>query len=165
MSEGRKALSRAPQGEPPFRSAGAPVRAGRPAPRRSGARSGAGIRRTLRAVHAAERAAAADGATRFAERAVRMALEVLDRRRSVGQLAGLADPTVLAAVRTLVSADLVPGRALGSAVHLRVRLRLLDTDTAEVWAGYDRGGRRFALAARVARTRATGWRLTALRVR
>ncbi|MBF6247767.1 hypothetical protein IU471_30070, partial [Nocardia elegans] len=56
-------------------------------------------------------------------------------------------------------------RALGSAVHLRVRLRLLDTDTAEVWAGYDRGGRHFALAARVARTRATGWRLTALRVR
>lgn len=96
---------------------------------------------------------------------MRVALEVLDRRRSVAQLAAVADPTVIAAVRTLIGADLVPGRSLGVAVPIRVSVTLVDAKTAEVYAGYARGRRHFALAARIARTRSAGWRLTALRIR
>ncbi|MGK8520201.1 Rv3235 family protein [Nocardia asteroides] len=104
-------------------------------------------------------------ARRFAESAVRIVLEVLDRRRPVPQLAVVADATVVAAVRTLVDAGLVPGRALGAAVPIRVSVALVDARTAEIFAAYSRGTRRFALAARVVRTRSAGWRLTALRIR
>jgi len=119
----------------------------------------------MRAAHTAERAEVTAGATKFAEHSLRAVLEVLDRRRPVEQLAGIADSLVLAAVRTLVVADLAPERALGSAVLARIDVRLIAADTAELCAGYDRGGRRFALAARAVRGPATGWRLTALRVR
>ncbi|WP_051407268.1 Rv3235 family protein [Nocardia sp. CNY236] len=104
-------------------------------------------------------------ARRFAESAVRVVLEALDRRRPVSQLKVVADATVVSAVRTLIGGDLVPGRRKGVAVPVRVGVVLVDTRTAEVYAGYTRGGRHFALAARIARTRTTGWRLTALRVR
>jgi len=102
---------------------------------------------------------------RFADRSLRAVLEVLDRRRPVGQLAGIADPLVLAAVRTLVTGDLAPRRELGPAILAGVRVRPVGADAAELCAGYERGGRRFALAARAVRGRRTGWRLTALRVR
>ncbi|MGW4092063.1 Rv3235 family protein [Nocardia sp. NPDC004750] len=104
-------------------------------------------------------------ARRFAESAVRIVLEVLDRRRPVPQLAAVADATVVAAVRTLLDAGLVPGRALGVAMPIRVSVALVDARTAEVFAAYARGGRRFAVAARIVRTRSAGWRLTALRIR
>ncbi|MFE7744138.1 Rv3235 family protein [Nocardia sp. NPDC057455] len=104
-------------------------------------------------------------ARRFAESAVRVVLEVLDRRRPVPQLAVVADATVVAAVRTLIGAGLVPGRDLGVAVPTRVSVVLVDAKTAEVFAAYARSGRHFALAARVVRTRSAGWRLTALRIR
>ncbi|WP_157101499.1 Rv3235 family protein [Nocardia shimofusensis] len=133
---------------------------------RAGGRSGgAGVRLAVRAAHAVERAEATSEVHRFADRSLRAVLEVLDRRRKVEQLAGVADPLVLAAVRTLVSAGPAPERALGSAVLVRIDVRLLAADTAELCAGYNRGERRFALAARAVRRRATGWRLTALRVR
>ncbi len=96
---------------------------------------------------------------------MRVVLEALDRRRPVSQLKVVADATVVSAVRTLIGGDLVPGRRKGVAVPVRVGVVLVDTRTAEVYAGYTRGGRHFALAARIARTRTTGWRLTALRVR
>ncbi len=96
---------------------------------------------------------------------MRIVLEVLDRRRPVPQLAVVADATVVAAVRTLLDAGLVPGRALGAAVPVRVSVVLVDAKTAEVVAAYGRGTRRFALAARIVRTRSAGWRLTALRIR
>lgn len=96
---------------------------------------------------------------------MRIVLEVLDRRRPVAQLAVVADATVIAAMRTLIAADLVPGRALGAAVPIRVSVALVDAKTAEVYAAYARGARRFALAARIVRTRSAGWRLTALRIR
>jgi hypothetical protein len=104
-------------------------------------------------------------ARRFAESAVRVVLEVLDRRRPVPQLAAVADATVVAAVRTLIGAGLVPGRDVGVAVPMRVNVVLVDARTAEVFATYGRGRRHFALAARIARTRSAGWRLTALRIR
>lgn len=133
---------------------------------RAGGRSaGAGVRLAVRAAHAAERAEVTTDIHRFADRSLRAVLEVLDRRRQVEQLAGIADPLVLAAVRTLVSTGPAPERALGTAVLARVDVRLVAADTAELCAGYHRGDRRFALAARAVRRRASGWRLTALRVR
>ncbi|MEV6431962.1 Rv3235 family protein [Nocardia sp. NPDC051463] len=100
----------------------------------------------------------------FADRTLRLTLEVLDHRRPVAQLAAVAEPPVLSAVRTLVRADLVPGRTLGAAVLTRVDVIMVDAAAAEVCAAYDRGGRHFALAARITRTRAKGWRLSALRL-
>ncbi|MFE9575937.1 Rv3235 family protein [Nocardia sp. NPDC006044] len=104
-------------------------------------------------------------ARQFSDQALRIALEVLDRRRPVAHLAGMAEATVVAAVRTLVKGDFVPGRELGTAVLKRVDVAMIDDSAAELFAAYARGHRRFALAARIARTRADGWRITALRVR
>lgn len=106
-----------------------------------------------------------DSATKlFADRTLRLTLEVLDHRRPVAQLAAVAEPAVLSAVRTLVRADLAPGRTLGAAVLTRVDVVMVDAAAAEVCAAYDRGTRHFALAARITRTRAKGWRLSALRL-
>ncbi|MFC9433412.1 Rv3235 family protein [Nocardia sp. NPDC057030] len=104
-------------------------------------------------------------AQQFSDQALRIALEVLDRRRPIAHLASMAEPTVVAAVRTLVKGDFVPGRGLGTAVLKRVDIAMIDDSAAELFAAYARGHRRFALAARIARTRAEGWRITALRVR
>ncbi|MEV5837044.1 Rv3235 family protein [Nocardia sp. NPDC052112] len=104
-------------------------------------------------------------AQQFVERALRLALEILDHRRPVAQLAAMATPAVVAAVRTIVRADLAPGRALGVAVLYRASLVMVDASTAEVFASYDRGRQHFAIAARIARTRTTDWRLTVFRVR
>ncbi|MFX0581332.1 Rv3235 family protein [Nocardia nepalensis] len=104
-------------------------------------------------------------AQQFVERALRLALEILDHRRPVAQLTSIATPAVVAAVRTLVRADLAPGRTLGVAVLSRADLMMVDASTAEVFAAYDRGRQHFAIAARIARTRSTGWRLTVFRVR
>lgn len=129
-------------------------RSGRPAPRRM-----------LRAGHLGSRL---DGesdseAKEFAHRVVRCALEVLDRHRPVAQLGHIADPAVVSVVRTVIKGGFVPGAELGTAVLRRVDVVMVNGAAAEVCASYDRGHRHFALAARIARTRA-GWRLTALRV-
>ena len=55
----------------------------------------------------------------------------------------------------------------GSAMLLRTRLRSVDTDTAELFGSYTRGGRVLALAGRVTRTAPTrrtphGWLITSL---
>ncbi|SUB40499.1 Rv3235 family protein [Nocardia brasiliensis] len=103
-------------------------------------------------------------AKEFARWAVRLVLEVLDHRRLVTHMTSVADARIVAALRTMVNTDVIPGRGLGVAVPGRVSVRMVDADTAEVCAGYDRGPRHFALAARITRTRGQ-WRLTALRVR
>ncbi|WP_157535432.1 Rv3235 family protein [Nocardia inohanensis] len=103
------------------------------------------------------------GARQFAVAVLRVALEVLDGRRPVPQLTVLADRTVLAAIHTLHTAAEVPGRELGSACLSSVNVIMSDPRAAEVFAGYDRGTRHFALAARIVRGR-SGWRLTAFRV-
>ncbi|MGO4613553.1 Rv3235 family protein [Nocardia sp. 2YAB30] len=181
MAGYRDWLSPAPNPEPPLESrrrgevervAGNPAARVLPCRPRAHAaesgRAGAGVRHAMRKGHAGDTSADHENysaARHFAEAAVRATLEVLDRRRPVSQLAGVADPTVIAAVRTLIGADLVPGRSLGVAVPSRVSVTLVDAKTAEVYAGYTRGRRHFALAARIARTRSAGWRLTALRIR
>lgn len=103
-------------------------------------------------------------ARKFAERALRVVLEVLDHRRPVGQLSAVAYPPVVAALRSLVGGDLVPARELGVAVLARVDIAMVDPAAAEVYARYHRGTRHFAVAARIACTRADGWKVTALRV-
>ncbi|MEU1959717.1 Rv3235 family protein [Nocardia sp. NPDC019255] len=170
-------LAPAPNPEPPLDSsrraearAPEPVRAlpCRARPRAGSGPASAGVRRAVRGSHASAARAGDEigsSARRFAESAVRIALEVFDRRRPVPQLAVVADATVVAAVRTLLDAGLVPGRGLGVAVPIRVSVVLVDARTAEIFAAYARGGRRFAFAGRIVRGRSAGWRLTALRIR
>ncbi|MGX1774697.1 Rv3235 family protein [Nocardia brasiliensis] len=122
---------------------------------RSRSRAGCGADLDLAAVLSAKE---------FAQWAVRLVLEVLDHRRLVTHLTPVADARIVAALRTMVNTDVVPGRGLGVAVPGRVTVCMVDANTAEVCAGYDRGPRHFALAARIIRTRGQ-WRLTALRVR
>jgi hypothetical protein len=124
-------------------------------------------RRALRSGHVGSRPIdETDGEARqFAQRVVRLALEVLDHRRPVAHLNTMADASVVSAVRTLVRGGFAPGRALGVAVLTRVDLVMVNDGAAELFAAYDRGQRHFALAARITRTRRAGWRLTAIRVR
>jgi hypothetical protein len=102
-------------------------------------------------------------AKRFAERSLRLVFEVLDGRRSAAQLRPLAAPAVVAAVQTLVRTG-GEDRRQGAATVVSVNVALDGTDAAEVFGGYERGGRRFAVAARITATRGE-WRLTALRLR
>ncbi|WP_218024538.1 Rv3235 family protein, partial [Nocardia lijiangensis] len=127
--------------------------------------AGAGIRRAVRESHAADQDEMVVSARKFAEYALRVTLEVLDQRRPIGQLGSVAEVAVVSAVRTLIAGDLAPGRTLGVAVLARVAVTPVDSRTAEVCAGYDRGRRRFALAGRIVHSRTSGWRLTALRIR
>lgn len=132
------------------------VRASRPA----------GLQRVLRSSHPANSGRSDErntGAGQFARIALRSALEVLDGRRPPGQLAPLAEPAVVAAVRTLAGGRGLPGRELGTATLTRVDVIMTGTAGGEVCAAYDRGGRHFALAARIVRGR-SGWRLAAFRV-
>ncbi|WP_156370519.1 Rv3235 family protein [Nocardia arizonensis] len=104
-------------------------------------------------------------AREFAERALRVVLEVLDHRRPAAQLAAFTDPRVVAAVRTVVTSGAAPGQQLGTATLGRVTVVPVDGRTVEICAGYDRGARHFALAGRIVRVESGGWRLAALRVR
>ncbi|MEV0340785.1 Rv3235 family protein [Nocardia sp. NPDC050713] len=167
MSDERKALSPAPHSEPPLRGFHKPRRSEPFRVRPRGASgAGTGVQRVVRESHApVETDELIRSARKFAERSLRLTLEVLDQRRPIGQLASIAEPAVVSAVRTLIVGDLAPGRTLGVAVLARVAVTPVDARTAEVFAGYDRGPRRFALAGRIVHTRAAGWRLTALRVR
>ncbi|MGW4247572.1 Rv3235 family protein [Nocardia sp. NPDC004722] len=132
----------------------------------SGSAGSVGLQRVLRSSHAVKAADSDErntAAREFAGKALRMAMEVLDGRRSPGQLGPLAEPSVVAAVRTLASAGRLPGRELGSATLTRVDVIIAEPGKAEVCASYDRGTRHFALAARIVRGR-SGWRLAAFRV-
>ncbi|MVU75687.1 hypothetical protein GPX89_00320 [Nocardia sp. ET3-3] len=125
-----------------------------------------GLRRVLRSSHAVKTRHSDEyntAAREFAGKALRSALEVLDGRRPPGQLTPFAEPAVVAAVRTLAGAGRLPGRELGSATLTRVDVIMAEPGKAEVCAGYDRGSRHFALAARIVRGR-SGWRLAAFRV-
>ncbi|MEU0503295.1 Rv3235 family protein [Nocardia sp. NPDC005998] len=173
-------LSYAPRTEPPllpYRPGGrvepehppraAPCRTPIPRHDQTGRSGPRGLRRALSGEHCTPPPAVEvdSAAQQFVERALRLALEILDHRRPVAQLTSVATPAVVAAVRTLVRADLAPGRTLGAAVLHRASLMMVDASTAEVFAAYDRGRRHFAIAARIAHTRSTGWRLTVFRVR
>ncbi|MFD6356375.1 Rv3235 family protein [Nocardia tengchongensis] len=133
------------------------------APRSSGS---PGLQRVLRSSHAAKNGRSDErntAAGQFARGALRVALEVVDGRRPAGHLGPFAEPAVVAAVRTLASVRRSPRRELGTATLTRVDVIMVEAAAAEVCAGYDRGGRHFALAARIVRGR-SGWRLAAFRV-
>lgn len=123
----------------------------------------AGVRRLQRAGHTATRPATPGGAREFAGNALRILLEVLDRRRPVAQLGALCTPALVCTVGSLVANDHVPGRALGAAVPVGTRLFPAGEHAAELVAMYQRGSRRFAVAGRLEHS-ATGWKLTALRI-
>ncbi|NUP25310.1 MAG: hypothetical protein HOQ44_01210, partial [Nocardia sp.] len=124
----------------------------------------AGLRRAPRAGRTGARRPEPAGARAFATTAVRILLEVLDRRRPVAQLNALCAPALVCAVGSLVAGDHVPGRALGSAVPGPVRLFQVEERGAELMATYQRGSRRLVVAGRIERGPATPWRMTALRV-
>ncbi|MFI5777766.1 Rv3235 family protein [Nocardia sp. NPDC051570] len=174
-------LSPAPNAEPPLenadrsddsgRSRGPARRAPLPCHQRMPTRAGA---HRLRGTHRrsphdgrspsyAGRDEISSGAIRFAERSLRLVLEAVDGRRSAAQLTRLVEPTVAATIETLVRTAAAE-RRLGAAVLVTVRAEPIAPGVAEVVAGYERGSRRFAIAARVARRRGE-WRLMALRLR
>nr|WP_281186676.1 Rv3235 family protein [Nocardia mikamii] len=99
----------------------------------------------------------------FAVRSLRLVLEVIDGRRPLGQLRSVVEPTVLAAVETLARTAAAE-RRLGTAVLVTVKLAEVTGHTAEVCGGYERGERRFAVAARLVLRRGH-WRVSALRMR
>ncbi|NKY58528.1 Rv3235 family protein [Nocardia flavorosea] len=123
----------------------------------------AGIRRAHRAGHTADACAEPAEAREFAGRAIRILLEVLDRRRPVAQLNTLCAPALVHTVGALVAGDHAPSRTLGAAVLTKFRLFPADDHAYELIAMYQRGPRRLALAGRAEHT-ATGWKLTALRL-
>ncbi|WP_206045769.1 Rv3235 family protein [Nocardia mangyaensis] len=135
--------------------------------RRPGGGAPAGVRR---AVHGSCVAATPPvrpdsdtGARKFAEYALRLVLEVVDRRRSVSQLRTVVDPKVLSAMRTVLSQDLAPGRSLGTATLVRVHVSAAEPHAAEIFASYQRGTQTFAVAGRIERAR-DSWRLVAVRL-
>jgi hypothetical protein len=75
----------------------------------------------------------------------------------------VAEPTVVAAIETMARTGRNE-RRLGPAVLVSVRGIEAAPGAVEIFGSYDRGGRRFALAARVA-TRRGEWRVVALRLR
>ncbi|MBF6351525.1 MULTISPECIES: Rv3235 family protein [Nocardia] len=123
----------------------------------------AGIRRAHRVAHTVGDRAEPSEAREFVAKALRILLEVLDRRRPVAQLNTLCESALVHTVGVLVAGDHTPSRALGAAVLIKFQLFPADDHAFELIAMYQRGPRRLALAGRVERT-ATGWKLTALRL-
>ena len=123
----------------------------------------AGIRRAHRAGHAADDSTEPSEAREFTGRALRILLEVLDRRRPVAQLNTLCASALVHTVGVLVAGDHAPSRTLGAAVLTKFRLFPAGDQAFELIAMYQRGPRRLALAGRVEHT-ATGWKLAALRL-
>jgi hypothetical protein len=98
----------------------------------------------------------------FAEAALRRVLEVIDRRRPVGQLRPLLTPPLIDTVGTLSRS-----RSAAAATLRRVRLRSAGTESraAEVFATYTRGDRVRAIAARIELTPALDrWQVVALQI-
>ncbi|KAA0023989.1 Rv3235 family protein [Antrihabitans cavernicola] len=101
-------------------------------------------------------------ARRFTEHALRLVLEVVDRRRPPTQLKSIVEPALLEMVRAR-SLTAFPGKALGTGTLERVHIRLVDPTTAEVFGTYSRGPRMFAVAARITNRTGIGWSVTSLR--
>lgn len=104
------------------------------------------------------RAAASPGSAsavevrRSVEGLLRLALEILDRRRRPEQLKGMATQPVIDAL-TALSLAAPPGRELGTAVLRKIRIVSAGDRAAEICASYARGPRVFAIAGRVERRR------------
>ncbi|MBY4128745.1 hypothetical protein HQO83_10120 [Rhodococcus fascians] len=101
-----------------------------------------------------------------ADRAMRILIEVIDRRRSADQLSALFTTPMIDLVRTIVR-NPPPGRQLGFAAVHRVHVVYRSERSAEVFGSYTRGPRMFAFAGRIELAidpRRPGWTVTSLRV-
>ncbi|CCQ17091.1 putative uncharacterized protein [Rhodococcus sp. AW25M09] len=101
-----------------------------------------------------------------ADRAMRMLIEVIDRRRSADQLSALFTASTIDLVRTIVR-NPPPGRRLGFAAVHRVHVVYQSEVSAEIFGSYTRGPRMFAFAGRIELAidpRRPGWTVTSLRV-
>jgi hypothetical protein len=101
-----------------------------------------------------------------AERAMRLLIEVIDRRRSAEQLSSLFTAPVIDLIRTIVRTP-PPGRRLGFAAVRRVHVAYRSDTSAEIFGSYTRGPRTFAFAGRIEQAvdpRRPGWTVTSLRV-
>ncbi|MEK8072181.1 Rv3235 family protein [Rhodococcoides navarretei] len=101
-----------------------------------------------------------------ADRAMRMLIEVIDRRRSADQLSPLFTTSMIDLVRTIVR-NPPPGRRLGFAAVRRVHVAYQSDVSAEIFGSYTRGPRMFAFAGRIELAidpRRPGWTVTSLRV-
>jgi hypothetical protein len=94
----------------------------------------------------------------FADAALRRILEVVDRRRPIPQLRQVVAPGL---IDTLTALTRVPQHA--SAALGRVRVRMIDDQTGELFATYTRGPRVRAIAGRIER-REDRWRVVALQI-
>ncbi|MGB3773058.1 MAG: Rv3235 family protein [Rhodococcus sp. (in: high G+C Gram-positive bacteria)] len=144
---------------------GSPVSAPRPGPH-SGRSGSVGARTTASEKRDALPIAAAG--KHFADRALRLALEVIDRRRPASSLRAVLSPAVVGLLASLTTAD-VPGRHLGSAVVRTVHVRAVDgaTGPLEIFGTYSRGDRVFAVAGRMELRRGKAghaWTITGLRL-
>lgn len=122
-----------------------------------------GVRRAVRGACAPAEPVIDTGARKFADQALRLVLEIVDRRRPANHLRTLADHRVRALVHTVVTQDLAPGRTLGTATLTRVHLTPAEATAAELFASYQRGPRTFAIAGRIDLIK-NSWTLTALRL-
>ncbi|WP_241665824.1 Rv3235 family protein [Prescottella subtropica] len=165
MDTAPRFLSRAPRFEPPTaESTDAPVRCGPlSSPVVSARRSphdGRSPRRARPAV------VDASDAHRFAEHALRLALEIIDRRRPPAQLRTVASPAVVDVVHYLIRSAPTVHR-LGTASRVRVHIRPVRPGAAEVFGTYNRSGRVFAVAARIERgpdDHPADWTITSLQI-
>jgi hypothetical protein len=94
----------------------------------------------------------------FADAALRRVLEVVDRRRPIAQLRPLVTPALIDTVTALTRA---PHSA--AATLRRVRVRMVDSESAEVFGTYTRGPRTLAVAARIELHR-DRWRIAAFQL-
>lgn len=170
----RTFVTAAPATEPPAAPVPAPRCARRPdlhAPRRVPHHAVTPRSRRPAPAHAPDTPATAPpDAHRFAEVALRLTLEVLDRRRQPHQLRTMLAAAPLGLVSALARAD-SPGRRLGAAQLRRIHLRSTGPDTVELFGSYQRGDRTFAVAGRIERAPVTGgtgarggWVFTSLQV-
>jgi hypothetical protein len=97
-------------------------------------------------------------AVMFADAALRRILEVADRRRPILQLRPLVAPALIDTVTALTR---VPQSA--AATLCRVRVRMVDGESAEMFATYTRGHRTRAIAGRIELHR-DRWRIVALQI-
>ncbi|CAM2937706.1 Rv3235 family protein [Prescottella defluvii] len=175
MTTPHRFLSRAPQCEPPASEApgySACPPAPRPSALRAPTRSPHDGRSSRRTPATPPDSGASPDARRFAESALRLTLEVLDRRRTPAQLRPIVTPTVLDLVNALTRST-PAGSRLGTAALARVRVQPVHVNASdvfevfEVFGTYNRGSRVFAVAARIERGNGrhpAGWAITSLRI-
>lgn len=87
----------------------------------------------------------------FAIGAIKLVLEVMNRRRPVAQLSAVAIPHIADQFRTLLSSG--SDRGCPPAVLLRLHMQSIRPDVAEITVVYGRADRVFAMGARVERRR------------